>query len=603
MSIPSKEVQDQIRAVDPWLTAPFDTQTAATLQHLVHQLSGAQRMWLSGFLAGSAAIAAPAIAASASDQQQAAVTVLYGSQSGNCERLATQIGEALSRRGLPYVALDMLDCRKAHLQEAKRLLVVVSTHGEGDPPDRAAALYELLHSRKAPALGHLTYSVLALGDSSYEKFCETGRQFDTRLSALGARSLHARVDCDVDFEQAAQAWIDAVVDRIAHEHGDASTASSAGIPQRTLAPVANAYTRKNPFLAPVLANDRLTARHSDRDVRHLELSLEGSGIHYDPGDALGIVVRNAPERVNALLAALPYRPDTSVSFESTERSLREVLHVCEIGRVTNTFAKKYLERNGAADRSPYLSEDAQGVQLIDFLRQHPPGGISAQDFVSVLRPLAPRLYSIASSPRATPDEVHLTIALVTFELNGEIHHGVASSQIADLAGEDAVAPVYLHRNPNFRLPADPNTPIIMIGPGTGVAPFRSFIAEREALGARGRNWLFFGGRHFRSDFLYQTEWLDYRKRGALHRIELAFSRDQSEKIYVQHRMRAHGRELYEWLQEGACVYVCGDAQHMAHDVQAALLDILKEHGGRSTERAAEELVELQRARRYQRDVY
>ena len=602
-------MNDATLAADPWSAAPFDASTAQAVQHLVQQLSAPQRLWLSGYLAGSASAAATQLESTAigADPRGPAVTILYGSQSGNCEGLAKQIGECFAKRGVPHIALDMLDCRKSHLQDARRLLVIVSTHGEGDPPDRAAALHELLHSRKAPSLKHLKYSVLALGDSSYERFCETGRQFDTRLAELGAQQFQARVDCDVDYEQSARQWMDSVVEDIVREH-DGPAVVHRVVSERTLAAVSTAYTRKNPFLAPLLLNQRLTAGDATRDVRHIELSLEGSGIHYEPGDALGIVARNASESVEALLAALPYTPDTSVSHESTERPLRDALAHCDIGRVTRAFMDKYLERvTDASSRASGgflpVNADDQVTQLVELVRQHPPKDLHATDFVQLLRPLAPRLYSIASSPRATPDEVHLTVALVQFELNGQLHYGVASKQLADLQGDDAVAPVYLHRNPNFRLPADSKAPVIMIGPGTGVAPFRAFVAEREAVGATGRNWLFFGGRHFRADFLYQTEWLDYRKRGALHRIELAFSRDQADKLYVQHRMREYGRELYAWLQEGAHLYVCGDAQQMANDVQQTLLHILQEHGGHSPERAAEELLELQRARRYQRDVY
>jgi sulfite reductase (NADPH) flavoprotein alpha-component len=533
--------------------------------------------------------------------KNSAVTILYGSQSGNCERVASQLSQALSERAIPHVSLDMLDCRKTDLQDAAKLLVVVSTHGEGDPPDRAAALHELLHSRKAPSLKHLKYSVLALGDSSYEKFCETGKQFDARLAELGAQAIHARVDCDVDFEAAARKWIDAVVaDATAEQPALTSHAKSS---DRTLASVTTAYTRKNPFQAPVLVNQRLTARDADKDVRHLEFSLEGSGIHYEPGDALGIVVRNATATVDRLLELMQYDADSVVHHESTSQTLREVLHHCDIGPVTRVFAQKYLERIGVTSTGGEALDAVAFRNLPALLAAFPPKTLGADDFVQLLRPLAPRLYSIASSAKATPDEVHLTVALVQFELDGQWQYGVASRQVAELQGDAATAPVYLHRNPNFRLPTDPTAPIIMIGPGTGVAPFRAFVAEREATGANGRNWLFYGGRRFRADFLYQAEWLDYRKRGVLNRIDLAFSRDQARKIYVQQRMREHGRELFAWLQEGAHLYVCGDAQHMANDVHQALLEVLSEHGGYTIERAAEEILELQRARRYQRDVY
>lgn len=596
MSQPLPQMLNELSTVDPWKMAPFDAQTVQALRTAVQPLNAAQRLWLSGFLAGSAHLEMPVAAAAAPIANDAAITILFGSQSGNCERVATQLSQALSERGIAHVCLDMLDCRKSHLQEATKLFVVVSTHGEGDPPDRAASLHELLHSRKAPSLKHLKYSVLALGDSSYEKFCETGRQFDARLAELGAQALHARVECDVDFEAAARQWVEAVVSDAAAEQP--AIVVTPRTQERALASVATAYTRKNPFQASVLVNQRLTARDSDKDVRHLEFSLEGSGMHYEPGDALGIVVRNSTANVERLLALLPYEGDAMVHHEAVSQPLREVLHHCDIGAITRAFTQKYIERVGAQ-----AAETSSFMNLTSLVTAFPPKTLGADDFAQLLRPLAPRLYSIASSVKATPDEVHLTVALVEFEVDGQRQYGVASHQIAEMTGEDVAAPVYLHRNPNFRLPADANVPVIMIGPGTGVAPFRAFLAERDALGARGRNWLFFGGRQFRSDFLYQAEWLDYRKRELLNRIDLAFSRDQPQKIYVQQRMREQGRELFSWLQEGAHVYVCGDAQHMANDVHQALLDVLCEHGGYSTDRAAEEVLELQRARRYQRDVY
>jgi sulfite reductase (NADPH) flavoprotein alpha-component len=597
MSMPSYQASNELASADPWSAAPFDSQTAHAIQNLIKPMSTAQRLWLSGFLAGSTDGLSVAIAGSEPAVSDSAITIVYGSQSGNCERIATQLAQSLKERGIPHLALDMLDCRKNHLQDANKLLVIVSTHGEGDPPDRAAALHELLHSRKAPSLKHLQYSVLALGDSSYEKFCETGRQFDARLAALGAQPFHARIDCDVDFEQSARQWIDIVVESVAREHATQISTQRPAV-ERSHAAVATAYTRKNPFHAPVLTNQRLTARAAENDVRHIELSLEGSGIHYEPGDALGIVVRNAEASVDRLLAALPYAAEAIVDHESTSHSVREVLRHCDLGPVTRAFTQRYLERIVSRD-----SVSDRVTDLTSLVVAHPPTSLGVQEFVQLLRPLAPRLYSIASSPRATPDEVHLTVALVQFEVDGALQYGVASRQLADMEGDSATAPVYLHRNPNFRLPADSSAPVIMIGPGTGIAPFRGFVAERAAVGARGRNWLFFGGRHFRSDFLYQAEWLDYRKRGLLHRVELAFSRDQAQKIYVQHRMLEHGRELFSWLQEGAHLYVCGDAQYMANDVQQALLQILREQGGYSAERANEELLELQRSRRYQRDVY
>lgn len=589
--------------------APLEPAIAAEIRQLIARLDQGQRLWLSGFLAGSSD--RPLQPPVETPRPPSFVTVLYGSQSGNSQRLAQQAGEALTQRGVTFTALDMIDCRKTHLEETLAVLVVVSTHGEGDPPDRALPLHELLHGRKAPKLDHLKYSVLALGDSSYEKFCETGRQFDARLQALGAQQLHARVDCDVDFEAPARQWIDAVVDQLAQSYAT-SAAREAGPLDRPVASVSTAYTRKNPFQAPVLANQRLTARHSTKDVRHIELSLEGSSIHYEPGDAIGIAPSNRATDVTALLEVLRFDPETPIAADSQTVSLRQaLLEHYDIGLVTRTFVDRYAAAVSADSLAALVQAGSQdslqrylhGRHLIDLVREYPPAGLNAVAFAQLLRHLAPRLYSIASSQRATPDEVHLTVSLVEYRSLDLERRGVVSGYLADLTSEDATAPVYLHRNPNFRLPAERERPVIMIGPGTGVAPFRSFIAEREASGARGRNWLFFGDRSFSADFLYQAEWLQWRKRGVLHRIDVAFSRDSQQKIYVQHRMREHGRELFRWLEDGASLYVCGDAQRMAPDVHEALLAIIGEHGDQTAEQAAEYLVQLQRERRYQRDVY
>lgn len=598
---------------DPLALAPLAPALVAEVRNLVAKLDREQRLWLSGYLAGvDAEPAAPRAAVAVPEPARPAVTVLFGSQTGNSERLAKQVADRLAERGIRFALLDMMQCNKSHLQEAQTLLVIVSTHGDGDPPDRAVPLSELLSSRKAPRLEHLRYSVLALGDSTYEKFCETGRQFDARLEALGAERLHPREECDVDFDAPAARWIDGVVGKLERSLGPtvlrAHVEPSA---DRRTASVSNAYTRKNPYSAEVLANQRLTASQSTKDVRHIELSLEGSNIHYEPGDSIGIVPRNQEAEVNALLQTLRFDAESPVQGESQSLTpLRQaLLERCEIGAVTRPFLKRYAE----ATRSPEvaslasaadsdLARYSRGRHVIDLVSEHAPNGLDAAAFARLLPPLAPRLYSIASSQHAAPDEVHLTVSIVQYESFSRSRWGVVSGALAGLTSEDATVPIYLQRNPAFRLP-DPHTPIIMIGPGTGVAPFRAFISERAETGADGLNWLFFGDRSFEHDFLYQSEWLDWRKRSLLTRMDVAFSRDQAEKIYVQHRMLERGAELWSWLEDGAYVYVCGDAQHMAPDVHAALLEIIAIHGGRNRDDAAEYLLQLQRERRYQRDVY
>ena len=466
----------------------------------------------------------------------------------------------------------------------------------------------MLHGRKQLRLANLRYSVLALGDSSYERFCETGRQFDTRLTALGATRLAPRVDCDVDFEEPAQQWLEAMTAAVIADAQRPAPLPEAAAPPRAAA-AATVHTRKNPFHALVLANQRLTARGSTKDVRHCELSLDGSAMHYEPGDSLGVVPRNAARDVDALLTALGLRGDEAVTAGDQLLALRDaLLEHYEIGTLSAAVVRRYAACTGDEELEQLATNELElarymhGRDLLDLVRAHPPRGLDAQTLAKLLRPLSPRLYSLASSATATPGEAHLTIGIVEYEAFGRQRRGVVSGTLAGIA-EGERAPVYLHRNPSFRLPADQRASIVMIGAGTGVAPFRAFIAEREAVGATGRNWLVFGDRSFELDFLYQTEWLAWRKNGLLTRLDVAFSRDQAHKVYVQSRLAEHGAALWDWLQDGAHLYVCGDATRMAPDVEAALLAVVRKHGALSDDDARGYLLELQRARRYQRDVY
>ncbi len=592
---------------DGWQTAPFDAALSAQLQDLLGRLSPLQRAWLSGYLAGT--LGTPAeVAALPRPASHATrpVTILYGSESGNSERIARQMAARLSALQRAPRLLDMLDCRKADLEQCRELLVIVSTHGDGEPPERAMPLFELLGGRRAPRLPDTRFAVLALGDRSYEQFCAAGRQIDARLEALGAQRLRARIECDVDFDAPAREWTESVLSLLAEEAGEPAVAATSAVPAPT---VVQAWTRKHPFSAPVLANQSLTARGSSKHVRHLELSLEGSGIQYEPGDALGIVPANDLAEVDALLTALDRDPAAMVQAGEHAMALRGALQRhFEIGTLTPSMLRRYAEATGHdALRRVVADKDAQrafsrGRDLRDLVTAYPPQGLDAASFAALLSPLAPRLYSIASSQKATPDELHLTIGVVTYASRGRARRGVVSGAVAALA-EDASLPVYLHRNEGFRLPQDPATPVVMIGAGTGVAPYRGFLAEREVLGARGRNWLFFGDRSFELDFLYQVEWLAWRRSGLLTRLDVAFSRDQAEKIYVQHRLLEQGAQLWSWLQDGAHLYVCGDATHMAPDVEAALQAIACRHGGLAEDAARDYLRQLLRARRYQKDVY
>jgi len=803
---------------------PFTQEQANWLNLLLPTLTEAQRMWLSGYLAGAGAVQggplpafaalagsapwaqvpaaafaagagtreaataatglAPGPAAPAPAEAAGAVpgkpaeapagtngaasgtatreaTVLFGSQSGNSQKLAKKFAAKLEERGYK-VALSAMNAFKTNeLKNVRNLFVIVSTHGEGDPPDNARSFYDFLHGKRAPRLDGVRFSVLALGDSSYEFFCKTGKDFDKRLEELGGVRLAPRVDCDVDFEQPAAAWMESVLkaleeaaageasagaEQAARQQANGvaatagspqvmngvaasaaipqpagSVAASAGVPQAVqglavsavpypalagtapalgfvpffpiwgpapgyavipgwgtypgwaaypaafpgvvpglapypapnavpgnglangaasagpgagaapfaaaagiapfaapaTAPAAAAepsYSRDNPFYAEVIENLNLNGRGSDRETRHVELSLAGSGLQYEPGDCLAVIPENRPELVDELIREAGWRAEEPVPVDDSgaEAPLREaLLKQFEITVLTRPLLEKVAETFGAGGvrellapgKEQELRDYLRGRDLLDLIRDHGLKGVPARELVKLLRRIPARKYSIASSLKAYPDEAHLTVRVVRYHAHGRDRYGVCTTYLAERAQPGDTVPVYVHHNPNFKLPADPDAPIVMIGPGTGVAPFRAFLQEREATGASGKTWLFYGDRHFRTDFLYQTEWQRWLKDGVLTRMDVAFSRDTERKVYVQHRMLEQSRELFRWLDDGAYVYVCGDEKNMAPDVHAALLAVLQKEGGLSEEAARERLDEWQRQNRYQRDVY
>ncbi|MDQ4147992.1 MAG: assimilatory sulfite reductase (NADPH) flavoprotein subunit [Pseudomonadota bacterium] len=599
-------------------STPLTEEQIDQLNKLVQSLSPEQVTWVSGFLAGINWMnrgMPQTQTAPAALTEQPTLTILYGSQTGNSEAIAQQAHAKALERGFKATVKDMGEYKKANLKNERNLLVVVSTHGEGDPPDNAEELHEFLHGKKAPRLESLRYSVLALGDTSYENFCKIGRDFDKALESLGAQRLHARADCDVDYEEAAEIWIDGTLAAFAEHLKAPAPTTAISAPQAAAAApqkVASLYTKKNPFSATVLDNFVLNGRGSAKETRHVELSLEGSGLVFEPGDSLGVMPSNNPELVAELIQTLALKPDETVVTYEGEMTLGNALsHAYEITTLTRPFIAKYAELSRsqalmelvAEENKKRLAEFSYGREIIDVVQQFPINGVSASQFIGVLRKLPPRLYSIASSYRANPDEVHLTIAVVRYETHGRPRKGVASTHFAERLTEGDTIPVYVDANRNFKLPADPNAPIIMIGPGTGVAPFRAFLEERETLGATGKNWLFFGDQHFTTDFLYQIEWQRWLKEGVLTRMDVAFSRDTEQKVYVQHRMLEKSKDIYSWLEEGAYFYVCGDEKRMAHDVHDTLIGIVAKEAGLSSQKAAEYVKGLQKDRRYQRDVY
>ncbi len=571
------------------------------LDQLVAGLDAAALQWLSGYMAGIASGRSAPAAAAASRPAGLRLTVLYGSQTGNARRLAERIGQRASDAGLNVRVLATGDYPRQELAGERLLLVVISTQGDGDAPEDALGFMEFLGSRRAPALPALRYSVLALGDSSYPQFCATGRALDARLTELGAQRLAERADADLDIDPVATPWIDATLGRL-RELTDAVPSATV----TALRPSITAWSRERPFAAELLQNQRITARDADKDVRHLEISLAGSGLSYAPGDALGVWPRNPAPLVAAVLAASGLQADAVVEHDGRSLPLATWLtEDRELTRLSRPLLLAHAQRSGDRDLQAAVETDAarllRDYQPLDLLRRHP-APWTATALVATLRPLAPRLYSIASSAALVGEEAHLTVARVAYDFDGAAHVGAASSHLADAAEGERLR-IFIEPNQRFRLPTDASRDIIMIGAGTGVAPYRGFLQERVASGASGRNWLIFGERQARSSFLYQLEWQDARKRGGLHRIDLAFSRDQAGKRYVQHAIQDAGRDLWAWIEGGATVFVCGDATAMAPDVHAALLAVAVEHGSKSSEDAAAFYAELTDQRRYLRDVY
>jgi len=595
-----------------------DPAREARLVELAAGLDPGSLRYLAGFLAGIAAererAAGAAPAAVALPQAAAApvgasrATVLYASQTGNGRRVAERLHRQLESQGLAARVVNVADYRLRELADERLIYLVASTHGDGDPPDDSRALFDFLFGRKAPRLDRAAFSVLALGDSSYPKYCETGRQLDARLAELGARRLAPLREADVDFQPVADAWSQQAVafarDQLQSPH--IAIVSAPPPPHETAA------DRDAPVEAELLTVQRITGRGAGRAVYHVEIAAPSPQLAYQPGDAVGIWHRNPVAVAEQIAEAIGADPAQAVQVDGETRSLRDwlVAHR-EITRLARPFVDAHAQRAQSAelDRvrdgsdAAALRELLRDCQPLDLLERYP-AAWSAAEFVRALRPLTPRLYSIASSRAAVGDELHLTVAVVDYVRDGQRRHGAASTFLGGLSPESA-APLraYIEPNPRFRLPSDGDRDVIMVGPGTGVAPFRAFLQERREAGARGRNWLFFGARHLTSEFLYQAEWLEARRDGSLHRLDVAFSRDQAAKVYVQDRIREQGAELLRWLEGGAHVYVCGDAQHMAPDVHAALREVLVVHGGRSTEDAESELAALAADRRYARDVY
>jgi sulfite reductase (NADPH) flavoprotein alpha-component len=592
-------------------TAPFAPEEIEILNRVVAPATPIQRAWLAGFLAGldaaaeasgaAAGSSAAALQGAATAPQPAApaqpaepLTIVYATESGNSEKLASDMAKAARKMNLKPTVIDMADLEMTELAKAKRLVFIAATWGEGDPPGRAVRAYGELMGEAAPRLDGVQFGVLALGDTAYADFCGVGKKIDTRLEALGGKRIADRVDCDLDFEEPAGKWIDSALKALAPPQDAAQSRVIAVDFGNKPAPAENL----GPVEAEIVELIDLNSSQSDKETYHLELAFDGAAPQYKPGDSLDIYPENDPAYVDDLLKAAGLAADTALraelikSRDVTTLSLKAVETYAEL--TGHQYVKELLVSGKAR-------EWIVGRQLIDLIQQFPIA-LTADQLRKVTRTLSPRAYSIASSRREVGEEAHLLISAVRYEKFGRARKGVASTYVADQLKKGQKLRVKLKPNKHFALPA-PDKDIVMVGPGTGIAPFRAFVQERRATSATGHSWLFFGDRQFTHDFLYQLEWQDALKDGSLTRMDVAFSRDTPEKVYVQNRIWEQRRDLIDWLDKGAYFYVCGDAKHMAKDVRAMLVKAYADVKGLSPEAAEKAVADLERGQRYQADTY
>ncbi len=590
-----------------------------------------QRAWLNGYLAGlfaDANLGEPGASTQnppAPAQRADPLLVLYGSQSGTAEELAKKFAKEATTKGFAPRLMELNAAAQLDLTQETRAIIITSTWGDGEPPDNATEFWSHISADAAPKLANLNYSVLALGDKNYSEFCGAGKKFDERLESLGAKRIHPRVDCDLDYEVPAKGWMDGVwpallatsktsesvpSESVIRPNGSLPNIDSQTIDSLITVPV---YSRSNPFPTRLITNRKLTGSDSGKDTRHFEISLQDSGLTYEVGDALGVMPQNCPALVDEIIQALGCDGEEGVTEPSgKETSLRSaLLRNYQITKPGPSLLQLIADKAGDEELKALLDPARKadfdkflyGLEVIDVLLRCPAAKFAPKEFVGLLAKLQPRLYSISSSPKAHPGEVHLTIAVVRYESHGRTRKGVCSTFLADRVESDTPVPVFVQTSHGFRIPADGNKPMIMIGPGTGIAPFRAFLEERRAIGATGRNWLFFGDQKSASDFLYREQLEAMLAEGSLTRLDTAFSRDQAEKFYVQTRMLEQAAELWRWLEDGAHLYVCGDAKRMAKDVDAALHDIIQKAGGKTADEAKTYVSKLKSDKRYQRDVY
>lgn len=602
---------------------PLADEQQLQLVQLVNQLDSSQSLWLSGYLAARAethvwpntAVQNGSHSSTDSNTQQVnqqpKLTILYGSQTGNGESVAIQLQQQAQIIGINTELYSLADFTVKQLSKKTIITLVISTHGEGEAPDDAELFYEQLFSTKAPDLSPLKYSVLALGDSSYELFCQTGQEIDQRLAELGAQQIHQRIDCDVDFDSTAAQWIDSILPEVETQIDAGNTSDNiTALPlQHSNNPANSLINRHHPYQAEILTIQKITGRDSSKNTFHVELAIDPELIQYQPGDSVGVIANNNPNTVQQLLEFWQLLGTELFSVKGQSSSLKELLtehiEITQLSKPFIQFLASQIDNQAlqemATSHAAYANY-CQDHQLLDLLQTFDPQHqVPVQAVLNQLKSITPRLYSIASAQSNTEDEVHLTINLEPATPAG--HHGLASGLLCELATVGDEVSVYIEPNDNFRLPENTAAPIIMIGPGTGIAPFRAFIQHRQASAATGENWLFFGNPNFSSDFLYQTEWLKLQKAGLLNHLSVAFSRDQAHKIYVQDKLKEQAEQVWHWLEKGSHIYLCGDAKQMAKDVEQTLIGIITEQGQITQEAAKSYLKTLKRTNRYQKDVY
>ncbi|MDW4457860.1 assimilatory sulfite reductase (NADPH) flavoprotein subunit [Staphylococcus saprophyticus] len=602
--------------------SPFDQEQAAQLNQIFQTLTAEQQIWLTGYLTAQQG----AVAQTTEAPQQVAeyvlnnesesqtnndrhITVVYGSETGNAQSLAEIFADRLVEHNYTVKLTAMDEIKQKEFKKVEDLFVITATHGEGDPPDNALTFHEFIHSRKAPKLENVRFSVLALGDESYEYFCQTGKDFDAKLLELGAERLTDRQDCDLDFDDLAEKWMNKNIEILNQSTGHGSTVTSTETVQSAKE---KRYSKSNPYKAEVLENINLNGRGSNKEVRHVELLLDNYGESFEPGDCVVVLPQNEPEIVTLLIETLGWDKDIEIPINDDGDTLpleKALTEHFEITKLTKPLLQKAAELFGNTellsqiDNAEWIQQYVDGRDVIDLLIEFPTSELKPETFYKLLRKLPAREYSIASSYEATPDEVHITVGAVRYEAHERTRKGVCSVQLAERIQPGDTLPIYLKKNPNFKFPFDEETPVIMIGPGTGVAPFRAYMQEREELGLSGNTWLFFGEQYFTTDFLYQTEWQAWLKDETLAKLDLAFSRDTEEKIYVQHRIAQQSELFYQWLQDGTAIYVCGDEKHMAKDVHDTIRSVIEQEGDMSEADAEAYLTQMKQEKRYQRDVY